>query len=110
MKLRKSLVHSLNIVNVVLNYSSSPQSTVPIESIDIDSKIASRISSLSKNVDDKLTSMSEGLCRQNAYLRNKKHTLTCQGGNWLFIKLLTTSLVVSWRGWERPPPPPPTPA
>ena len=101
MKLRKSLVHSLNIVNVVLNYSSSPRSTVPIESIDIDSKIASQISSLSKNVDDKLTSMSEGLFRQNTYLWNKKHTLTCQGGNWLFIKLLTTGLVVSWRGWEK---------
>ena len=31
--------------------------------------------------------------------------LTCQGGNWLFIKLSTTSPVVSWRGWETPPPP-----
>ena len=30
--------------------------------------------------------------------------LTCQGGNWLFIKLLTTGPVVSWRGWETPPP------
>ena len=43
------------------------------------------------------------LFRQNTYLRNKKHTLTCQGGNWLFIKLLTTDPVVSWRGWETPP-------
>ena len=42
--------------------------------------------------------------RQNTYLRNKKHTLTCQGGNWIFIKLLTTGPVVSWRGWEPPPP------
>ena len=46
------------------------------------------------------------LFRQNTYLWNKKHMLTCQGGNWLFIKLLTTGPVVSWRGWETPPPPP----
>ena len=45
------------------------------------------------------------LFRQNTYLRNKKHTLTCQGGNWL----LTTGPVVSWRGGETPPPPPPPP-
>ena len=24
------------------------------------------------------------LFRQNTYLRNKKHTLTCQGGNWFY--------------------------
>ena len=26
---------------------------------------------------------SQCLFRQNTYLRNKKHMLTCQGGNWL---------------------------
>ena len=36
--------------------------------------------------------------RQNTYLWNKKHTLTCQGGNWLLQSCWTTSLVVSWGG------------
>ena len=48
MKLRKSLAHSLNMVNVILKPSSSSRSTAPIESIDIGNKIASRISSLSR--------------------------------------------------------------
>ena len=61
MKLCKSLARSLNIVNVVLKPSSSPRSTAPIESIAIDNKIASQISSLSKSVYDKLISMSEDL-------------------------------------------------
>ena len=46
------------------------------------------------------------LFRQNTYLQNKKHTLTCQGGG-LVVTDLITSPVVSWRGWETPPPPPP---
>ena len=46
------------------------------------------------------------LFRLDTYLRNKKHTLTCQGGT-VITKLLTTSPVVSWRGWETTPPPPP---
>ena len=41
------------------------------------------------------------LFRQNTYLQNKKHTLTCQGGDWL-LQILITSPVVSWRG--SPPP------
>ena len=55
MKLRKSLALSLNIVIVVLK-SSSPRSTAPVESIDINNKIASQISSLCKSLDDKLIS------------------------------------------------------
>ena len=51
----------LNIVNVVLKAPSSLQSTAPVESIYIDNKIASQISSLAKSVNDKLISMSEGL-------------------------------------------------
>ena len=43
------------------------------------------------------------LFRQNTYLQNKKHTLTCQGG--LVVTDLITSPVVSWEGWETPPPP-----
>ena len=61
MKLRKSLAHSLNIVNIFLKPSSSLWSTAPIESIDIANTIPFQISSLSKNVDDKLISMSEYL-------------------------------------------------
>ena len=45
------------------------------------------------------------LFRQNTYLRNKKHTLTCQGGTG-YYKAVTTSPVVSWRGWGRETPPP----
>ena len=60
-KLHKSLAHSLNILNVVLKPPSSSQSTAPIASINNDNKIASLISSLSKSIDDKLISMSEGL-------------------------------------------------
>ena len=48
------------------------------------------------------------LFRQNTYLRNKKHTLTCQGGIG-YYKAVTTSPVVSWRGWGTLPPPPPPP-
>ena len=44
------------------------------------------------------------LFRQNTYLQNKKHTLTCQVG--LVVTDLITSPVVSWEGWETPPPPP----
>ena len=43
------------------------------------------------------------LFRQNTYLQNKKHTLTCQVG--LVVTDLITSPVVSWEGWETPPPP-----
>ena len=43
------------------------------------------------------------LFRQNTYLQNKKHTLTCQGGDWL-LQILITNPIVSWRGWETPPP------
>ena len=46
------IVHSLNIVNIFFEPSSSLRSTAPIESIDIANKIESQISSLSKNVDD----------------------------------------------------------
>ena len=49
MKLRKSHALSLNIVNVVIKPPSSPRSTAPIKSINIDNKIASQISSLSKS-------------------------------------------------------------
>ena len=42
------------------------------------------------------------LFRQNTYLQNKKHTLTCQVG--LVVTDLITSPVVSWEGWEIPPP------
>ena len=42
------------------------------------------------------------LFRQNTYLQNKKHTLTCQVG--LVVTDLITSPVVSWEGWETPPP------
>ena len=59
---------------------------------------------ISSSVNCSLINLKIPLFRQNTYLRNKKHTLTCQGGNWLFIKLLTTRPVVSWRGWETPPP------
>ena len=45
------------------------------------------------------------LFRQNTYLQNKKHTLTCQVG--LVVTDLITSPVVSWEGWETPPPPAP---
>ena len=48
------------------------------------------------------------LFRQNTYLQNKKHTLTCQVG--LVVTDLITSPVVSWEGWETPPPPPSTEA
>ena len=44
------------------------------------------------------------LFRQNTYLQNKKHMLTCQGG--LVVTDLITSPVVSWEGWETTPPPP----
>ena len=44
------------------------------------------------------------LFRQNTYLQNKKHTLTCQVG--LVVTDLITSPIVSWEGWETPPPPP----
>ena len=44
--------------------------------------------------------------RQNTYLQNKKHTLTCQKVGLVVIDLIT-SPVVSWRGWETPPPPAP---
>ena len=37
-----------------------------------------------------------GLFRQNTYLQNKKHMLTCQVG--LVVIDLITSPVVSWRG------------
>ena len=43
------------------------------------------------------------LFRQNTYLQNKKHMLTCQGGDWL-LQILITSPVVSWRECETPPP------
>ena len=46
------------------------------------------------------------LFRQNTYLQNKKHTLTCEVG--LVVTDLITSPVVSWEGWETPPPPPPS--
>ena len=55
------IAHSLNIVNIFLQPSSSSRSTAPIESIDIDNKIASPISSLFKCIDDKLISMSKDL-------------------------------------------------
>ena len=42
------------------------------------------------------------LFRQNTYLQNKKHMLTCQVG--LVVTDLITSPVVSWEGWETPPP------
>ena len=42
------------------------------------------------------------LFRQNTYLQNKKHMLTCQGGDWL-LQILITSPVVGWRGCETPP-------
>ena len=42
------------------------------------------------------------LFRQNTYLQNKKHTLTCQVG--LVVTDLITSPAVSWEGWETPPP------
>ena len=42
-----------------------------------------------------------GLFRQNTYLQNKKHMLTCQVG--LVVIDLITSPVVSWRGCETPP-------
>ena len=41
------------------------------------------------------------LFRQNTYLQNKKHMLTCQVG--LVVIDLITSPVVSWRGCETPP-------
>ena len=42
-----------------------------------------------------------GLFRQNTYLQNKKHMLTCQVG--LVVIDLITSPVVSWRGCETTP-------
>ena len=52
--------------------------------------------------------VSFSLFRQNTYLQNKKHTLTCQVG--LVVTDLITSPVVSWEGWETTPPPPSTEA
>ena len=59
MKLCKSLACSLSIVNVVIKPPPSLRSTAPIEISDIDNKIASPVS-LSKSVNDRLISMSEG--------------------------------------------------
>ena len=63
-----------------------------------------------KNKNEKYELLSKeikSLFRQNTYLQNKKHTLTCQVG--LVVTDLITSPVVSWEGWETPPPPPPAP-
>ena len=49
--------------------------------------------------------ISLSLFRQNTYLQNKKHMVTCQVG--LVVTDLITSPVVSWEGWETHPPPPP---
>ena len=48
-----------------------------------------------------VSALSVYLFRQNTYLQNKKHTLTCQGGT--VVTDLITSPVVSWEGGRHPP-------
>ena len=60
-KLRKSLAGKSKHRKGSSKPPSPPRSTAPIANIDIDDRIASQVSSLSKNVDEKLVSMSEGL-------------------------------------------------
>ena len=101
---------------------SSPRSTAPVVSVDIDSKIAWQISSFSQTVDDKLTAMSDNLFSKFSDLLGQFRLEICSDRILTFgirsirspakvglviTKLLATSPVVSWRGWETPPPPPP---
>ena len=60
-KLRKSLASKGRSRKSVVKPPSSPGSTAPSVNIDIDVKIASQIASLSKNVDDRISTMSERL-------------------------------------------------
>ena len=60
-KLRKSLAGKSKHRKGSSKPPSPPRSTAPIANIDIDVRIASQVSSLSKSVDEKLVSMSEGL-------------------------------------------------
>ena len=61
MKLHKSLAGKSRHRKGSSKPPSPPRSTAPVESIDIDDRIASQISSLSKNVDEKLVAMFEAL-------------------------------------------------
>ena len=61
MKLRKSLASKGKHRKGSSKPRSSPRSTTLVVSVDIDSKIASQISSFSQSVDDKLVAVSEGL-------------------------------------------------
>ena len=61
MKLHKSLASKGKHCKGSSKPPSSPRSTAPVVSVDIDSKIASQISSFSQSVVDKLVVMSEGL-------------------------------------------------
>ena len=60
-KLRKSLAVKSKHRKGSSKPSYPPRSTAPIANIDIDDRIASQVSSLSKSVDEKLVLMSEGL-------------------------------------------------
>ena len=60
-KLHKSLACKSKHRKGSFKPPSSPQSTDPVENADIDVKITSEISSLSKDVDEKLFTISEGL-------------------------------------------------
>ena len=60
-KLRKSLAGKSKHRKGSSKPPTSPQSAAPVENVDADVKTASQISSLSKNVDEKLVAMPEGL-------------------------------------------------
>ena len=60
-KLHKSLADKSKHCKGSSKPPSPPRSTAPVESIDIDVKVASQISPLFKNVDEKLVAMFEGL-------------------------------------------------
>ena len=93
------LGHSLVPVSIPLNFS-----TVQLEILRYP---GATISSLTEKLTDLdfWTRCYDGiiicLFRQNTYLQNKKHMLTCQVG--LVVIDLITSPVVSWKGCETPP-------
>ena len=60
-KLRKSLASKGHGRKSLSKTPSSPGSSAPSVNVDIDDKIASHIASLSKNVADRISAMSEGL-------------------------------------------------
>ena len=60
-KLRKSLAGKSKHCKGSSKPPSPPRSTAPVVNIDIDDRVASQVSSLSKSVDEKLVSVSEGL-------------------------------------------------